>query len=204
MRRYIAVMQIRQQSGFTLYEVMIVVVLIGIILSIGVPNMQEFVRNSRLTSTSNDLLASFQQARSEAARSKTNITICSSTTPLDPAATCGGTFNDGWIIFTDLNGDLVRAGAGENIIRAIPPVPVNITITTNGGANYFSFAGTGLGRGDVGGVAALQTAMICDDRGVAVAPGGRATARRLVATAIGRATIISDHQAILDAGGACP
>jgi len=193
-----------RQNGFTLYEVMIVVVLVGIILSIGVPNMSEFTRNSRLAAVSNDLLASFQQARSEAARSKTNITICSSANPMDPAAACGGTFNDGWIIFVDLNGDLARSGAGENVLRAIPPVPDTITITTNGGANYFSYAGTGLGRGNVNGVPALQTAMICDDRGIEVAAGGRATARRLVATGIGRATIISDHQTILDAGGACP
>ena len=46
--------------------------------------------------------------------------------------------------------------------------------------------------------------MICDGRGVDDAPGGRATARRLVTTAIGRATIISDKAQILAAGGACP
>ena len=130
--------------------------------------------------------------------------FCSSTTPLAPTANCGGNFNNGWIIFIDLNGDLDRSGAGENIVRSYPPVADGVTITTNGGANYFSFAGTGLGRGNIGLTPALSTAMICDGRGVDVAPGGRATARRMVATAIGRATIISDHQSIIDAGGTCP
>jgi hypothetical protein len=46
--------------------------------------------------------------------------------------------------------------------------------------------------------------MICDNRGIDDAPGGRATARRLVATPIGRATIISDKSMILGAGGTCP
>lgn len=201
---YIGHMDKRQQGGFTLYELMITMVVIGIVLSLGIPNLSEFTRNSRLASTSNDLLASFQLARSEAARSKTNITICASANSLDAAAACGGTFNGGWIIFVDTNGDLIRAGAGENVLRALPPVPTGVNVTTNGGANYFAFAGTGLGRGNVGGAPALQTAMICDDRGIEIAPGGRATARRLVATAIGRATIISDHQMILDAGGVCP
>jgi type IV fimbrial biogenesis protein FimT len=194
----------RHQNGFTVYELMITLLVIGVILTFGVPNFNEFTRNSQLTGTANDLHASFQLARSEAARSKTNITICASTNPLVAGANCSGTFNDGWIIFVDLNGDLDRAGFGENILRAHPPVHNLVTVTPNGGATYFSFAGTGLGRGDVGLGPALQTAMICDDRGLRIAGGGRATARRLVATPIGRATVISDKAMIDLAGGVCP
>ena len=177
---------------------------VGVILTLGIPNMAEFTQNSRLASASNDLLSSFQLARSEAARSKSNITICASANALDAAANCGGTLNDGWIIFVDLDGDLNRAGAGENILRAHPAPPSGVTVTPENGATYFAFAGTGLGRGNVGGVPALQTVMICDSRGIDTAPGGRATARRLVVTAIGRATVISDKAQILAAGGACP
>lgn len=193
----------KKQRGFTIYELMITMLIIGVILTLGIPNLAEFTQNSRLTATSNDLHSSFQFARSEAARSKSNITICASANSLDPAAACGGTFNDGWIIFVDTNGDLVRGG-GENILRAHPAVASGVTITTNANSNYFSFAGTGLGRGDVGGNPSLSTAMICDNRGIDDAPGGRATARRLVATPIGRATIISDKAMILAAGGVCP
>lgn len=192
-----------RQSGFTIYELMVTMLIVGVVLSIGIPNMAEFTQNSRLSSASNDLHSSFQLARSEAARAKSNITICASVNSLDPAAACGGTFNDGWIIFEDTDGDIVR-DAGENILRSHPTVPPGVTITANGNANYFSFAPTGLGRGNVGGNPALSTAMICDGRGVDDAPGGRATARRLVATPIGRATIISDKAMILAAGGACP
>jgi len=197
-------MDIKRQTGFTLYELLITLLVVGVIITLGVPNLAEFTQNSRLAGASNDLLSSFQLARSEAARSKTNITICASNNALDAAANCGGTFNDGWIIFVDLDGDLNRAGAGENVLRAHDAPPTGVTITPENGATYFAFAGTGLGRGDVGGVPSLQTVMICDGRGVDDAPGGRATARRLVTTAIGRATVISDKTQILAAGGACP
>jgi type IV fimbrial biogenesis protein FimT len=193
-----------QQTGFTLYELMVTITVIGVILSIGIPSFSEFTQNSRLAGTSNDLLSSFQVARSEAARSKSNITICASDNSLDANANCGGTFNDGWIIFIDIDGDLNRAGADENILRTHPAPASGVTITTNAGADYFAFAGTGLGRGNVGGNPALQTAMICDARGLDIAPGGRATARRLVATAIGRATIISDLAMIQASGDVCP
>jgi len=201
-RAYIARMNRSKQNGFTIYELMITMLIIGIILTLGIPNLAEFTQNSRLTATSNDLHSSFQLARSEAARSKANITICASANSLDPAAVCGGTFNDGWVIFEDTNGDLVH-DAGEAVLRSHPPVASGIVVTANAGANYFAFAGTGLGRGDVNGPS-LSTAMICDARGIDDAPGGRATARRLVATPIGRATIISDKAMILAAGGVCP
>ena len=197
-------MKKRQQHGFTLYELLTTILIVGIIMAIGVPNMAEFMQNSRLTGTSNDMLSSFHIARSEAARSKSNVTICSSANSLDPAAVCGGTFNDGWIVFVDLNGDLVHDAPAETIVRAYPPVATGVVVTVNANSNYFAFAGTGLGRGDLFGNPALSTVMICDSRGIDVAPGGRATARRLVATPIGRATIISDKAMILNAGGVCP
>lgn len=203
-RAYIAPMNNRSQNGFTLYELLITLLIIGIVLSVGVPNMAEFRQNSRMTGTANDLLSSFQVGRSEAARAKAPITICASANSMLPAANCGGTFEQGWIIFIDLNGDLNRAGPGENVLRAHPATPPGITITTNGNANYFGFAATGLGRGNVGGAPAVQTAMICDDRGLQTAVAGRASARRLVATPIGRATIISDLNTIQAAGGVCP
>lgn len=191
------------ERGFSLFELMITLVIIGILLSFGIPNLSGFAQNSRIISTTNDLHSSFILGRSEAIRGKSVITICASANALDAAADCGGTFNDGWIVFSDLNGDLAREGAGENVILAFPPVPSDIDILTNAGASYFSFAPTGLGRGDVGGATALQTARICDGRGNGVTAGGNAAGRTLVATPIGRTTVLRDS-AQIDAVGGCP
>ena len=200
---YIAPMSKTKQHGFTIYELLITMLMIGIILSIGVPNMSGFMKNSRITGTANDLHASFQLARSEAARSKSNITICASANSMDAAAACGGTFNDGWIIFIDLNGDLARGGGSENVLRAHPAIPDGIDIATNAGADYFGYAPSGLGRGDVGGDPAVSRARICDQRGNIVAAGGSSAARILVVTPIGRATVLRDV-AQIDAAGGCP
>ncbi len=193
----------RYQSGFTLYELLITMLVIGIVLTVGIPSFSDFTRNSRITSTANDLHSSCYLGRSEAARSKSNITICASANSMAAAAACGGTFDDGWIIFVDLNGDIQRAGAGENVLRRHPAIDDAIDIVTNAGANYFSFAPTGLGRGDIGGVPAFQTARICDERGNVVAAGGNSAARILVVTPIGRATVLRDVAQITAAGG-CP
>jgi type IV fimbrial biogenesis protein FimT len=195
----------RNQSGFTLYELLITIVIIGIVLSVGIPNFGVFTQNSRITSTANDLHSSFFLGRSEAARSKSNITICASNNSMGAATCTGGTFDDGWIIFVDLNGDIQRAGVNENVLRRHPPIDDAIDIVAKGtgdvDATFFSFAPTGLGRGDQSGFTSIQTAVICDGRGNIVAAGGNSAARYLVVTPIGRATVLRDVDQITAAGG---
>jgi len=181
-----------RQSGFTLYELLITLLVIGVVLAIGVPNLSDFTRNSRVTGTANDLHGSIMLGRSEAARSKENITICASADPTGAQACDGAAFDEGWIVFVDLNGDLQRGGVGENVLKSFPPVHDLVDILPTNGATYFSFAPTGLGRGDVGGQPALSVAYICDDRGNRTEEGGLSAARALVVTPIGRSTVIRD------------
>ncbi len=191
----------RNLSGFTLYELLITIVIIGIVLTFGIPNFGVFTQNSRIASTANDMHSSFYLGRSEAARSKSNITICASNNSMGAATCTGGTFDDGWIIFVDLNGDIQRAGVDENVLRRHPPIDDAIDISMNPGATFFSFAPTGLGRGNQSGFTAIQTAVICDGRGNVVAAGGNSAARYLVVTPIGRATVLRDVDQITAAGG---
>jgi type IV fimbrial biogenesis protein FimT len=200
---YIPRMNRQKQHGFTLYELLITLLVIGIVLVIGVPNLSDFTRNSRITGTANDLHSSFMVARSEAARAKTNITICASADPMSAAARCdGASFDDGWIIFVDRNNVVDRDLADENILRRHPPVHETIDIITTPPSTYFSFAANGLGRGDVGVGDAFETAMICDERGQGIAAGGSSAARRIVVTPLGRSVVIRD--AALMPAGACP
>ena len=196
-------MNTKREHGFTLYELLITLLIVGVVLTIGVPNLSAFTANSRITTVANDLHSSFQLARSEAARAKSNITICASADSIDPAATCNGTFDDGWIIFVDTDGDLQRNVGVENVLRRHPAIDTLIDININDDATYFSFAPTGLGRGNVLGIPAFQTAIMCDDRGNVDAAGGSSAARYLVVTPIGRASVVRDR-VIIESKGGCP
>jgi type IV fimbrial biogenesis protein FimT len=190
-------------GGFTLYELLITILVIGVVITLGIPNFGEFTANSRMTSTANDLHSSFQLARSEAARAKANITICASPNSMDlAAANCGGEFENGWIVFVDEDGDINR-DPGEAVVRSFPAVPNGITISNPGTGDYFSYAPTGLGRGDVGALPALQRAILCDDRGNETAAGGLSSARALVVTPVGRAAVLRDVDQVQAQGG-CP
>jgi type IV fimbrial biogenesis protein FimT len=201
-------MKKRHQNGFTLYELLVTMLIVGVVLSLGVPNLSEFTANSRLSSSANDLHASFQLARSAAARSKTNITICASANALAVGANCGGTWDQGYIVFIDDDGDLNRAGATETVLRAHGEIATDVIMSVANDATYFSYASTGLGRGDVAGVPAMTQVVMCDDRGNIVGAGGNSAARLFVATPLGRATILRDigliGNALANMGKGCP
>lgn len=198
-------MNTRSQKGFTLYELLITLLIVGVVMTLGLPNLTAFTQNSRVTTTANDLHGSFYLARSEAARAKTNITLCASNDSMTAAPTCSGTFDDGWIVFIDVDGDIVRDVGTDNVLRAFPAIDSELNILTNGGATYFSFAGTGLGRGNVAGAGtSLVSARICDSRGnIRVVGDNDSAARVLIVTPIGRATVLRDVAQIAAQGG-CP
>lgn len=188
------------QTGFTLYELLTTLLIVGIVLAIGVPNMQSFRQNSRMSATANDLHSSFHLARSEATRSKTNITICASADSMDANPTCGGEFEAGWVVFADPNFNITIDG-GEAILRRFPAVPVDIAINTAGPDDYFMFASTGLGRRDAANTVPVSVMVMCDSRGNITGGGGKSTARVVVVTPLGRAAVLGDKAQVAAQGG---
>lgn len=207
-------MQNNNQSAFTLYELMITLTIVGVVLAFGVPNMRQFNQNARMTSTANDLHAAFHLARSEASRAKTNITLCASSNSMTAGADCGGTWDQGYIVFVDSDGDIARSDATETLLRAHPAIAEGVTLKVANddgvglNARFFGFAASGLGRGNVDGNVPLGQVVMCDDRGNITAAGGNSAARLFVATPLGRATIQRDKgmiQTVLDTmGETCP
>lgn len=201
-------MKKRSQSGFTLYELLITMLIVGVVLTYGIPNMLAFNQNGRMTGAANDLHAAFHLARSESGRAKTNITICASADPLAATSNCNGTWDQGFIVFVDNDGDINRSGATETVLRAHGPVADGITLAVADDATYFSYSSTGLGRPNVGGNTAVSQVVMCDERGVVTSAGGNSAARLFVATPLGRATIFRDNTLISNAlgtmGKSCP
>lgn len=184
----------RTQHGFTLYELLITVLIIGVVLTIGVPNMLAFNQNGRMTATANNVHSAFHLARSESSRAKSNITVCASSSSMGNTPDCEGTWNQGFIVFVDEDGDLSVDAGTDSVLRAFPAVDDSITLAVENDATYFSYASTGLGRANVGGNTAVSRIVMCDERGTEVSAGGRSAARLFVVTPLGRAQIFNDNQ----------
>lgn len=95
----------KTSAGFTIVELMITIVVLGIALAFAVPNMQQFIMNNRATSQVNLLSSNLSLARNEAIKQNARVVVCASEDGED-CADAGSTWEGGWIIFVDRNSNL--------------------------------------------------------------------------------------------------
>lgn len=126
----------KARAGFTLVELMVTVAIAAILLSLGVPSFQEYIRNSRLVSRTNDFIGALHLARSEAIKRGGRVTLCKSA----DGATCAssGGYEQGWIVFVDANND-ATVSSSTAVIRAYEAIPPGAGITLTGNSNVESY-----------------------------------------------------------------
>lgn len=106
----------RNQSGFTMVEMMTVVVILAVITSIAVPSMRGFIQRSNAATSANTLLTSFALARSEAVRRVGRVSIC----PSADGASCTGEWKDGWIVYLDDSNPRQFDDGVDQIVQVFP------------------------------------------------------------------------------------
>jgi type IV fimbrial biogenesis protein FimT len=87
----------RASRGFTVVELLVVLLVFGTLLAIGLPQFADFIRNQRIKTASFDLFSTLMLARSEAITRNTRITV----------APTGGSWANGWTV-TEPSGEVIR------------------------------------------------------------------------------------------------
>lgn len=148
------------ERGFTLMELMIAVVIIGIVMAIAIPSLAEMLRVTRQKGVASDFFVDVMLARIEALKRARSVSIC----PTSNGTTCTGTattWSNRRLVFVDQNsdGDL---DTGEFLIRVSEGVKSDVTVTDSastpgaflrfrpigavvGGARVFNVSASGLG-----------------------------------------------------------
>lgn len=178
------------KKGFTLIELLVTLVIAGVLLTIGVPSYQGFVRNSQTTTNANNLVTSINLARSEAIKRGVQVT-------LQRKGSVSQTWDEGWNIYTDINAngsfdddaDTNLCESNEDcLLRTYASLPTNYTLRTGSNyADWFGYLPSGLSNGGNG--SANDTFRLCANdantanaRAIIVSPSGRPS------TEIGTAT----------------
>ncbi len=121
------------QRGVTLVELMFAIAVFAILVAVAVPSFRDASLTSRLSSYSNDLLAAIQVARSEAIKSNSTTTLCTST----DGATCAvaGDWEQGWIV----------VDAGGTVLQTHGALPAGFKLVEGSGLFQLGFQPIGTG-----------------------------------------------------------
>ena len=177
----------RAQTGFTLLELMLVVVLAGILLGIGVPAMGDFIRNARITGAANDVMAGLHFTRSEAIKRRVPVTLCTSTNPLAANPVCAASTQlFGWIAFVDTNQDGQR-NAGEAVLLQREPIATTIIARSLENPLFVTYLDNGFAVDPSG-----AQLVLCDERGNENSGGELSAARGILISVTGRAGVTRD------------
>ena len=149
-----------KQSGATLLELMVVLAIAGILLAIGVPAFAALVQSSRLSSATNELVASLHLARSEAIKGNSRVVMCISETGTSCAASGG--WHQGWLMFHDVN-DNAALDEGEAVILTRQAFPAGFRLTGNRWiSNNIAYTPSGATR-LISGVLQVGTFTLCNE-----------------------------------------
>jgi type IV fimbrial biogenesis protein FimT len=121
----------RSHGGFTLIEMIITIVVLGILLGIAVPSFRNASLSSQLRSAANDFIATANFARSEAIKRGTPVTMCVSA---DGSSCAAGGWEQGWIVLS-----------GTTVLQHEYAAPSGFKMSATGSIANLSFQPIGVG-----------------------------------------------------------
>lgn len=131
-------MSARLSKGFTLIELMVTVVVVGVVAAIAFPNFQNLIRSNRIATAHNELIGLLNLARSDAIRNNQGGAVCGSST----GTSCDGKWAVGMLAFSDANGDAAFSNS-ETVLRY---AAINSALVVTGPSDMISFDGRGRRR----------------------------------------------------------
>ena len=127
--------------GFTLIELVVAMCVAAVLATIAAPSVAQLAASLQLSSASNTLVSGLRLARNEAIKRNARVVLCKTIDGIH--CTRAGGWEQGWIIFHDVNNNSLRESAGdiihhERALSASLRMTGNLTV-----ASYISFVPTG-------------------------------------------------------------
>jgi type IV fimbrial biogenesis protein FimT len=177
-------------------ELMVVLAIAGVLMAVAIPAMGNFMRNSRITSAANDVMAGLHFARSEALKRRFPVTLCTSANSQALNPTCAASdLLTGWIAFVDLN-ESGQRDAGEDVLMQHEAMNPQITAQSSVDPFFVTYLLNGFGNDPNS-----AQLVLCDERGNTPSGGELSAARGILVSVTGRAGVtrnLDEIQTLLD------
>ena len=166
-------------NGFTLYELIIIIAILGIATAVAAPNLATMVANNRISASANDFVAALQFAKAETSSRVNPVTICKKNAAGDGCVGAGD-WSQGWIVFSDANGDGSVDAAADPILLNHEALHPQITFAgTAGLQDLITYRPSGTTS-----LASTGVLIMCDDRPF------EESARGILVTITGRGSVM--------------
>ncbi|MEH6592015.1 MAG: GspH/FimT family pseudopilin [Halioglobus sp.] len=148
-------------KGFTLLELMLVLAILALLFGLILPSMHSAIARNRLRMEASQLMSALNLARGEAVSRNGIVSLCPSDYAVSGVADCNGVYGDGWVVFTNHNGDAQIDEDSDVVIQAHHRLPAGYVLTNKAGnveaGELISFLPDGSSRKN-------RTLMFCNTR----------------------------------------
>jgi type IV fimbrial biogenesis protein FimT len=126
-----------RQTGFTLVELLVVIGILTILLTVGMPSYLYITNSYRISAEVNGLLGDLQYAREEAIKEGQFVTVCVSSNAIN----CSGatTWQSGWIVYSNPPNTNVPAAGSVLRVQAAFTGTVPDTFVANTGISEVTY-----------------------------------------------------------------
>lgn len=134
-------------QGVTIVELMVVLSILAVLLTVGIPSYTNLLHKNRISETSGLLHVSLNLARGEAIKQRRQVQVC----PTADGGSCrnDGVWSEGWLVFADADGD--NAPDDGEVVRFVNTLGDGVEIQVSAAIDDFlRFQPTGMVIGDGG------------------------------------------------------
>lgn len=138
----------RAQTGFNLIELMVVLLIASVISTMGGPVLSETVERNRLRTQADRILTTLNLTRSEAVKRNQSVSVCRSS----DGTSCSGNWEDGWIVFTNSDGDDTVDAGVDTVVRVYAGLNSGYTLGGTINTSALTYFGDGSYAGGAGSI----------------------------------------------------
>ena len=141
---------LKSRLGFTMIELMVVVIIVGVLAAIAIPIYSKYVKNARVTEATGRLGDLLAAAKAYASERESDGVTTTADWPTSASATgflgdAGATSNFTYTLVGAVNGLLTITATGTGVMGGSSPVKVELKITDPNTNGVITVTGGGLG-----------------------------------------------------------